>query len=623
MALPVVYSSSIMATKEQIQEVKARINIVDVVSRYVRLRPAGKSFSGLCPFHNEKTPSFFVNPQLGIFKCFGCGEAGDVITFLQKIERISFFEALQKLAKEAGVELTGSFDDKQAKNINKARELLKKVALLYNKLLVKHEVGRQALEYAQKRGLAHNIIRTFLVGYAPKEKHLVQNFAQKLGYTQDVVRLVGLVNDKGWDKFYDRLIFPIFDASGNVVGFSGRVIAKDDYRAKYLNSPESPVFKKRFILYGLYQAKQDILREKLAVIVEGQMDVIASFKAGVKIAVAPLGTGLTTTQLTLLRRYTENVAFAFDNDEAGQKSLYRAVPLALEAGLNVYVIKYPKEFKDVDELVSQNPSLWQNAVVNKQEFFKSQLIRLKDILEYGSYSEFESKLAQVLDILKHASPIKVESVLKMYADALDIPADTLREALENQNKAFVGSLEKENSEKSEDSITPYDYFLGMLLAFPVLATLLLDKIEDFEECFEAAYYKVLSSIRDFVSEIAQLIKSRFGPDISLEKLNEIFSSKFDQEFKLNVLEPLKLDPATMTVILHLGFVFKGKSTTLTPDIIVEFKDVYKRVRILCLSDKVGKLQEKIAVAELKGDEAEATRLAKELQVYLERLKQIS
>ena len=612
-----------MATKEQIQEIKARVNIVDVVSRYVKLKPVGKSFAALCPFHNEKTPSFFVNPQLGIFKCFGCGKAGDVITFLQEIERISFFEALQRLAKEAGIELTGNIDDKQAKQVSKAKELLKKVALFYNKLLVTHKVGRQALKYASQRGLTDEVMRLFLIGFAPKEKKLVQNFAQKIGFDKQIISIAGLVNDKGFDKFYDRLIFPIFDASGNVVGFSGRVIAKDDYRAKYLNSPESPVFKKRFILYGLYQAKQNIIQEKLAIIVEGQMDVIASFKAGVKIAVAPLGTGLTTTQLTLLRRYTENVAFAFDNDEAGQKSLYRAAPLALEAGLNVYVIKYPEEFKDVDELVSKNPSLWQKAVANRQEFFKSQLEHLKQILDHGSYSEFESKLALVLDILKHATPIKIESVLKMYSDALDIPVDTLREALENQNKAFVGSLEKEASEKSEDSITPYDYFLGMLLAFPVLATLLLDKLDEFEECFEVPYYKVFSSIKDFVSEIAQLIKNRFGQDISLEKLNEIFNTRFSREFKLNVLEPLKLDPATMTVILHLGFVFKGKSSTLTPDIISEFKDVYKRVKILCLSEKVGKLQEKIAVAELKGDEEEATRLAKELQLYLEKLKQIS
>ncbi len=612
-----------MATQEQIQEIKARTDIVELVGRYVKLKPAGKSFVGLCPFHNERTPSFFVNPQLGIFKCFACGKAGDVITFLQEIEHISFYEAISRLAKEAGVTITTKYDKAEFAKTEKIKELLKKAQKFYQYMLLKHKVGAQAREYAKKRGLSTGLINEFGIGYAPTSRFALQKYALKLGYTKKDLALAGLINDRGFDKFFDRLMFPIYDASGNIVGFSGRVIKKDDIRAKYLNTPETPVFKKRFILYGLYQAKKYISKEGFSIIVEGQMDVIASHKAGIKNIVAPLGTGLTQSQLMILKRFASQVVFAFDADEAGQRSLDRAVSLALEVGLEAFVVDIPEGYKDVDEVVADNPKLWENALQNKKDFFEKYVEDLKSVLENGSYSEFKTKLDKSLHILKHADGIKQEAVLKMFSDKLDIPVQTLRDSLNEITDAYStpsAQADKKNK-KADANLKPYDYFLAMLLNYPVLVVY-LDKHHMFlKDCLDPTYWEVLNSIKTFALEVLDIIKSK-NNKLDIFALNAAFSKDFSQDFKLSVLEPLKLNKDTLSIVLKLGFVFDLKNADLTLDLVEEFKSVYARVKKMCLSKKIEELQEKITKAELTGNEKEASELAKELQGLLDLLKEL-
>ncbi|PIY18165.1 DNA primase, partial [Candidatus Dojkabacteria bacterium CG_4_10_14_3_um_filter_Dojkabacteria_WS6_41_9] len=265
-----------MNTNSDAQEIKTRADIVAIISRYVKLKKAGRNYTGLCPFHSEKTPSFSVNPTLGYYKCFGCGEGGDVIKFIEKIEHIEFPQALEKLAGELGIKLQKS-DDPAVKMISRLREAYAIVADLYHYILMKLPQGANALDYAKnRRRLSEATLIKFKVGYAPFDQKLVQNYLAKKGFTAAEIKATGFINERGNDKFTDRLMFPVFDTAGHVVAFSGRVMAKDDPRPKYLNSAESVLYKKRFLLFGLHGAKEAIDKNDMAILCEGQIDAITS-----------------------------------------------------------------------------------------------------------------------------------------------------------------------------------------------------------------------------------------------------------------------------------------------------------------------------------------------------------
>jgi len=307
-----------------VEEIKSRLNIVDIVGEYVRLTKAGSHWKGLCPFHNEKSPSFMVNEEKQIFHCFGCAKGGDVFSFVQEIESMEFREVLKILAEKAGVQLEEYKGGQVTDNKKRILEALELATKFYETQLWKG-VGKEGImQYLHTRGLSDESIQNFRLGYAPNGWDNISKFLLDRGYNLSEIEKTGLLvkkeNGSGYyDRFRDRIMFPITDVMGNVIGYSARVApGGDESQAKYVNTPETLVYHKGKALYGLSYAKSEIKKKNYVLLVEGNMDVIASAQAGIINTVAVSGTALTGDQITMLKRYTENIAMLFDMDSAGQ-----------------------------------------------------------------------------------------------------------------------------------------------------------------------------------------------------------------------------------------------------------------------------------------------------------------
>jgi len=316
-----------------VEAVKAAAEILPLVEDHVRLRKAGGTYKGLCPFHQERTPSFTVTPARGTFKCFGCGEGGDAIAFVEKIEQVDFVGAIEKLAQRFNVQIEYEEISPEADRARKRKErltqLMDRATAFYEKLLWDSEQGAFAREYLASRGLGEEICRTFRLGFAPGGPTLARRALQE-GFTQEDLLAGGLVNRRGNDYFSRRIVFPLADARGGVRGFQARRLYDDDpLPPKYVNSPESELFKKGDLLYGLDNARQQIAKQDRAVIVEGNTDVLALRQAGFAPVVASMGTALTQNQLRELKRLTKRLFLCFDSDAAGQDATLRGMELAV------------------------------------------------------------------------------------------------------------------------------------------------------------------------------------------------------------------------------------------------------------------------------------------------------
>lgn len=340
-------------SEDVIEEVRMKNDIVDVISGYVRLQKKGSSYFGLCPFHNEKSPSFSVSRQKQMYYCFGCGVGGNVFTFLMEYENFSFTEAVEFLAQRSGVELPKAEYSKEAKERAglKAKLLeINKAAARYFYVQLKSEQGKVGYTYFRERMLSDETIRAFGLGYSNKYSDDLYRYLRAKGYPEDMIRQAGLisVDEKHgvYDKFWNRVMFPIMDANSRVIGFGGRVMG--DGKPKYLNSPETPIFDKSRNLYGLNRARSS--RKPYFLLCEGYMDVIAMHQAGFTEAVASLGTSLTTGHASLIRRYVQEVYLTYDSDGAGTKAALRAIPILREAGISAKVIRMDP-YKDPDEFI--------------------------------------------------------------------------------------------------------------------------------------------------------------------------------------------------------------------------------------------------------------------------------
>ncbi len=340
-------------SEDVIEEVRVKNDIVDVISGYVRLQKKGSSYFGLCPFHNEKSPSFSVSRQKQMYYCFGCGVGGNVFTFLMEYENFSFTEAVEFLAQRSGVELPKAEYSKEAKERAglKAKLLeINKAAARYFYVQLKSEQGKVGYTYFRERMLSDETIRAFGLGYSNKYSDDLYRYLRAKGYPEDMIRQAGLisVDEKHgvYDKFWNRVMFPIMDANSRVIGFGGRVMG--DGKPKYLNSPETPIFDKSRNLYGLNRARSS--RKPYFLLCEGYMDVIAMHQAGFTEAVASLGTSLTTGHASLIRRYVQEVYLTYDSDGAGTKAALRAIPILREAGISAKVIRMDP-YKDPDEFI--------------------------------------------------------------------------------------------------------------------------------------------------------------------------------------------------------------------------------------------------------------------------------
>jgi DNA primase len=476
------FTSGSGVSKAQIEDIKERIHIEDVVKRYVQLKHVGKNLFGLCPFHSEKTPSFSVNPELNLFKCYGCGEGGDVIAFLQKVESLEFYEAIEALAKEAGVTLVMKKRDvRESKTYDKAVKAHDLAAHYFQYVLSKHPAGKDALAYAEKRGLSGEVLSSFSIGYAPNRESGISlsRFLQKEGFTPHELIQFGLCTDKNgrcYDKFVDRLMFAIQDTSGTVIGFSGRVFRKNDDRPKYINSPETIIFQKRKQLFGVYQAKQAIRKEDLAILVEGQIDTISSWSHGIKFVLAPLGTGITTTQIERIKRFTNNLAISFDNDEAGERAHYKLAIDAYQSGFNVMSIEIPFG-KDVDECISHDPSLWTQAVQSRKPAATYFLKRVAERYDPKTLPGKQAILAYIAPIISAMKDhLSIDHHVKELHLLTDIPLSVIEETLKSQTTPAPSTLEQVPAHPNPSSMTYLTYLVALLLQFPGVLSWASEKV---------------------------------------------------------------------------------------------------------------------------------------------------
>ncbi len=370
---------------DQVEEIKSKVDIVSVIGEHVKLTKAGSNYKGLCPFHSEKTPSFMVTPELQIFKCFGCQEGGDVISFVQKYEGIEFYDALKILAERAGVELkkqSAKFSQK-----DKIYEINALAKRFYQYILHKHQAGKIPLEYLIKdRKLKSLTIKEFELGYSPMQGSAVLNFLRKKGYSLKDLELAGIAfvrGNRGFDRFNGRIIFPLHDHRGNTIGFAGRMMPEDKRDlGKYINTSETEVYKKSQTLYGYDKTRMEIKKQGFAVVVEGELDMISTWQADIKNTVAIKGSALTPDQVKLIKRITDRIVLALDSDFAGDEAARRGIDIAQEAGLDVRVARLGK-FKDPDDMAKEDPEGLKKAIEEAVDVWD---FIIEDILERNNRS---------------------------------------------------------------------------------------------------------------------------------------------------------------------------------------------------------------------------------------------
>lgn len=437
-------------------ELKERSDISDVVSGYVNLKRRGRNLVGLCPFHSEKTPSFNLYPENGSFYCFGCGAGGDVITFVMKIENLDYIEAVKFLAQRAGMEMPeNTYDDGMGKLRMRIFEANREAARFFNKKLYEAE-GKEGLEYLYRRGLPDNIIRRFGLGYSPKSRFALCDHLRRLKFTDTEIVAANLAfrsNDgkRLVDRFADRVMFPIIDLRGNVIGFGGRILT--DQKPKYLNTSDTPAFKKSANLFSLNNAKNT--GERTLILCEGYMDVIALNRAGFKNAVATLGTALTQEQAMLMKRYADEVIICYDADEAGQKATARAITLLRNAGLLIRVLNIP-EGKDPDEFIrnkgQSGPAAFKNLLENSGNDVEYRLTKLKTQFDLTRPDQKASYMSEALKVISALdSSVEQDIYVSKLSSELSIEKASINSDLQRLRRRREGELKKrENMKLSTD-----------------------------------------------------------------------------------------------------------------------------------------------------------------------------
>lgn len=464
-----------------VQDIKARLNIVDVVGGYVRLTKSGAHWKACCPFHNEKSPSFMVNEERQIFHCFGCGKGGDMFSFVEEIEGVDFREALRLLAEKAGVELpkyrkASVFAPGGVEEPDRTKEVLELSTKFFETQLWSGEGTKSALPYLRDRGLSDESMRTFRLGYAPEGWRHLLDFLVGRGYREEELERAGLVIKKDgggyYDRFRDRIMFPIGDVVGRIIGYSARVApGGDESQAKYINTPETSVYHKSRALYGIYQAKQAMKEKGFSVLVEGNMDVIACHQADIRNTVAVSGTALTVEQLEMLKRYGNGIRLFFDMDGAGQAASWKSSLLALEKEMEVSIIALPHG-KDAADAAKEDPESLREAATHAvpvAQYFLDKLRSANDAKTPAGKRRIAEGFAPLLASMRNR--IEHAHWRKELAQTLGVEEKVLSDVLQSEileKREIVPKGEKQAPEPSRPTFVTRsgvlrDRIVGLLL----------------------------------------------------------------------------------------------------------------------------------------------------------------
>lgn len=575
------------------EEIKQKLDLVEVVGEYVKLSPAGgQSMRGLCPFHGEKTPSFYAHRDKQFWHCFGCSEGGDVFTFYQKMENVDFRDAIKELARRAGVALP-EFDPKADSERAAALAVLEDAARYYEAAL-KHAAGARAQAYLSRRGVKPETIAEFRIGYAPATWDSAVKALQGKGHSAEHITAAGLAipsdkNRSHYDRFRDRVMIPLRDEKGTVVGFTGRILPDSpeaEKTGKYVNTPETIVYKKRRLVYALDRAKNQIKKADFAVLVEGNMDAVSSHEAGVKNVVAVSGTAFSTDQIDILKRYCTRIALAFDADIAGQNAAARALPHAWKNGLQVMVVVLPPGFKDPDEVIRKDPQLWVKAISGARDMIEYSIeqaiasVNPKDA--YGKRKAIQS-LKAVFDLLE--DPVLRDHWIHETAQKLLLTDDGLREALATAKKPAQAST-------------------GPAAPAP--------KIETREERLSARLLCLMLSEHEHLAAHAEALDDRF-PEGPMRTLAKFLKATYTETGKAPSLQALReapgLPPIEPILLLKDRDMAEWNPEQLAEEAAVCARELEKAAIKRTEKELVGALAE----AEQRGDRAMATQIAKRLE----------
>lgn len=555
-----------------VQTIKDKVDIVDLIGSYVQLKRSGRNLFGLCPFHQEKRPSFSVNEDIQIYKCFGCGKSGDIFTFTQEIEHVDFKEALEILATRAGVILEKSHTDATLRDDKKIIiELNVLAANVYEYVLEKLTIGENGKSYILKRGITPEILKEFKIGFAPNSKNFLTKFLMdKKGYKKEDLLNAGLSVEKNnniEDKFKNRIVFPIISTQGEIVAFSCRFIGETKGQfapPKYLNSPQTSAFHKSRVLFGLYQAKDAITHENKVIISEGQMNIITSHKVEVKNIVASMGTALTLEHLKILSRYTSNILFCFDNDPAGQNALMRSLLLANELDLNTKVISL-KLGKDPDEEINKSTKQWLQDIEDASDSFEYLLDF--ECLKYNSLSN-EQKLKIIQNLKPYLfsllNPIKRELSVQSLSTRFEISTDTIEKYIGNKisNKSILISEKINDVAKINGKYLEEFYFSLLAQNWDELKQNLMDI--DTKYFYESKFTGILS-------------KACFAQELAVNELIDSLDESEQQIFKESTLKYIPMD----------------KNISLNKI----FNELYKRIQIVSIKNEMKELKDQLRITD--------------------------
>ena len=519
------------------EEVRSRLAIEDVVGEYVQLKRAGRNLKGLSPFTDERTPSFVVSPEKQIWHDFSSAKGGDVFSFVMLMEGMDFRQSLEHLARKAGVEL-GQFsggDGKYAKRKERARQALDLAGKFFQQTLVRTP---EALNYVTKaRGLRRQTIEEFQIGYAPDSQDALTKALLARGFKKTELADAGLTNRFGGDLFRGRMTVALSDSSGAIVGFTGRIIKNDVNAPKYLNTPQTPLFDKSRHIFGLFQAKEAIRREDSVVLVEGNLDVVSSHQAGIKNVVATAGTAMTKQHLVTLSRLTSRIRLAFDGDKAGLAATERAIEIAQAVGVDLEVVEMMNDAKDPDELISQDPNLWRQAIsqaVPAVEWVINQYKDREDLNTAEGKRRFTSAALRVVKMVD--DEVEREHYMKQVQQISDVSLKALEQKMYKKDEAPT-RLKKSNIKKEPaktEMIDLADIALGIAMVSPATRKWLMTLTSEMFEADEAKqlleYLKksnqtVVNDIPEDLQNIAQYVK------IVQLKSDTRYANWEDQEFQ--------------------------------------------------------------------------------------------
>lgn len=576
-----------------LEQIKQKVDIVAFISEYMPLKKTGANFKGLCPFHNEKTPSFVVSPERQIWHCFGgCNDGGDVFKFLMKIENIDFPEALKILAQRAGVKLTNSFQSGKSSELRtRIFEINHLASEFYNYLLTSHKLGEKAREYLGERKISENSWKLFTIGYAPQSWDNLSKFLLKKGYSQEDLFAAGLTSKSGignvFDRFRGRLMFTLKDPRGNVVGFAGRLLDPAAKEAKYVNTSETPVYIKGDVLYGLEITKDDIKKEGFAVVVEGEIDAIQSYQAGVRNVVAIKGSALTGGQVSLLKRFTENIHLSLDADYAGDSASHRGIEIADAAGLNIKVVTFT-EAKDPDELIKKDSNLWRTAIKNAKNFYDfiidSAISKYPKDDPQGA-KKIVSECAKFLGKIENL--VVREHYLRKLAKEMDVSLESLESQIDKEvRRDKIFPAQKQESAETADTQTRKTR--GETLEEYLLATLLQSP--------DPSDYLVISAIRlsaeDFINQTFGRIYQTMVTFLDNPKSDVSLATgdKFEINSLATLLPPELLDTFNRLYLSEVNVDFEDTALVLSEiqKTVWEIKENSLRVKLKTLSGEIRK-----------------------------------